>query len=213
MRSPRVALVAGLALVLAAIGLTLSRSPVSVAGTNRSAGRVEELIGSTLKSSEYCQSGETLPRGTSAIRVWMDAAAGPHVKVVVLARGRPVTSGQRGSNWIGGSVTVPVKPLPDTVGDATVCVSFPLRYEEIIFQGNPSSPATAAHDGSHRLKGRIWMEYLRPGTRTWASMLAEVARRVSFGRALTGTWVVLLLLALVCAIAGLASSLVLRELR
>jgi hypothetical protein len=209
----RIALAAGLALMGIAIGLTLLRSPASVAGTNRIAGQEEEPIGSTDQSARYCQAREALPRGTSAIRVWLYAARGPRVSVVVSSHGRTLTSGAQGSGWTGGSVTVPVKPLSRAVSHATVCVSFRLRDETVFVQGNATPAAFAAHDGGQALAGRIWIEYLRPGGSSWASLAGSIARRMGFGRAAAGTWVAFLALALLATVAALASSLVLRELR
>jgi hypothetical protein len=209
----RIALATGLALMGIAIGLTLVRSPASVAGTNRIAGQAAEPIGSTEHSASYCQAGEVLPQGASAIRVWLYAAPGPRVSVVVSAGGHALTSGELGSGWTGGSVTVPVKTLPRTVSGAEVCVSFALRDETVFVQGNATPSTIAARDGNRALGGRIWIEYLRPGASSWASLAGSIAHRVGLGRAAAGTWVVLLALALLAAVAALASRLVLTELR
>ena len=115
MRSVKVALAAGLTLLALAIGLTLLGSPMSVARANRPAGQPEEPVASTTQSAHYCEAGEVLPSGTSALRIWLEAAAGPRVNVAVYSNGRLVTDGHRGSDWIGGSVTVPVRPLSRTV--------------------------------------------------------------------------------------------------
>jgi hypothetical protein len=211
--SVKVALGAGLTLLGIAVVLALLQSPMSVAGTNNVAGQNEEGIASTTHSATYCQGNEALPHGSSAIRVWLDAAAGPRVDLVAYAGGRPITSGERGSDWIGGSVTIPVKPLPRTVSGVTVCVSFHVHDETVIAQGNPTSAKVAAHDGRQALSGRIWIEYLRPGKRKWASLVPEVMRRMGFGRAAPGTWVVYLVLLLVAALSALACKLVLEELR
>jgi hypothetical protein len=212
MRGVRIVLVAGLTLVAIAIVLTLLQAPMSVAGTNKMPGKQEEPIASTEGSATYCQAGETLPHGSSALRIWLDAASGPRVSVVVSSGGHPITSGERGSDWIGGSVTIPVKPLSRTVSGVTVCVSFRLQDETVIAQGNAAPAAIAAHDGRKALGGRIWIEYLRPGTRSWASLAPEVMRHMGFGRAAAGTWIVYLALLLLAAVAALASRLVLREL-
>jgi len=212
MRAVKTALLAGLALLVIALVLTLLGSPMSVARMNRAPGQSEELVTSTNQSANYCQAHEVLPRGTSAIRIWIDAAAGPRVRVVVSSDGRPIISGERGSGWVGGSVTVPVKPLPRAVSGATVCVSFRLKDETIIVQGEHAPATTAARSGQEALSGRIWIEYLRPGTRSWASLAPEVARHMGFGRAAAGTWIVFLALALLAAVVVLASNLVLREL-
>jgi hypothetical protein len=212
MRGPRIALAAGLAFLGIAVGLTLLHSPMVVAGTNRPAGEPEETVGATNHSAGYCQAGERLPQGSSAIRVWLGAIYGPRVRVEVSSNGRSVTGGESPSGWVGGEVTVPVKPLPRATADAVVCVSFRLREEWVILQGNATRPAIAArHDGAP-IAGRVWLEYLRPGTRSWASLVGSTARRTGLGRALAGTWIVILALALLVATLALASSLILREL-
>jgi len=212
MRSVKLALLTGLALLALATGLTLTGSPATVAAGNRASGGGVQPIGTTTHGATYCQAHEVLPRGTSAIRVWLDAAAGPRVRVTVSSAGRTIASGTRGSNWIGGSVTVPVRPLPHRVADATLCVSFALQDETIVPQGMPAPAALAAHDGRQALAGRMIVEYLRSGERSWLSLAGEVARRMGLGRVAAGTWVVLVALALLCAAIALASRLLLREL-
>jgi hypothetical protein len=207
----KIALGAGFTLLAVALFLTLLGSPLSVASTNKVRG-AEAPLAETTHGASYCQSGEVLPSGTSAIRVWIDAAAGPRVRVVVSQHGRTVASGTRGSNWIGSSVTVPLAPLARTVAGTTVCVSFPLHDEAVIAQGRASAPAVAAREGSKPLAGRIWIDYLRPGTRSWLSIAGEVARRMGLGRAGAGTWVALAALALMACALALASRLALKEL-
>lgn len=211
MRSVKIALGAGLTLIALALLATLLGSPMSIASTNKVRGAEAPLAEATHGTS-YCQSGEILPNGTSAIRVWIDAAAGPLVHLVVSAHGQTITGGTRGSNWIGSSVTVPVRPLAHAVSGTTVCVSFSLRDERIIAQGRVSTPAVAAREGSRPLAGRIFIDYLRPGTRSWLSMVIEVARRMGLGRTAAGTWVALAALALMATALALASRLLLREL-
>ncbi len=211
MRAVKIALVSGLALLVIAIGFTLARSPSSVARTSRPAGAADEPIASTTRNTTYCQPHERLPRGTSAIRIWLDAAAGPRVNVDVSAGGRTIVSGKRGSGWVGGSVTVPVKPLPQVVSDATVCASVRAHDETVIVQGSAARATNAAHEGTRALGGRMWIEYLRPGTRSWASLSSQVARRMGFGRAGAGILVVVLAFWLLVAVAVLASRLVVEE--
>ena len=197
MRRVRIALVAGLTLLAIAIGSTLAHAPMTVARTNKIAGQPEEAIASSKEGSSYCEPGETLPRGTSALRIWLDAVYGPRVTVEVSADGRPITSGVRGSGWVGGSVTVPVRALPRTVSGTRVCVSFAAQDETVVVQGN---------------SGRMWIEYLRPGSSSWASLVSSTARRMGLGRAGAGSWVVFVALALLAAVVVLASRLVLGEL-
>jgi hypothetical protein len=213
MRGVTIALVAGLAGLAIAIGVALAQSPMSVAATNRRAGAVEAPLTSTDRGATYCQSGEALPRGTSAIRLWLDATTGPRVRVVASAAGGVLSSGERGSGWTGGSVTVAVAPLPRTVRGVTVCASFQLHDETLVVQGAAASTASATRASGTPLAGRMWIEYLRPGARSWASQLGAVVDRMGLGRAAAGSWIVFLALALFAAAATLASRLVVRELR
>jgi hypothetical protein len=211
MRAVKVALAAGLALLAVAIALTLLGSPLSVAAANKVPGN-ETAIWETHRGATFCQAHEALPRGTTAIRVWLDAASGPRVSVVVYSRGRVLTSGSRASIWVGGAVTIPVKPVPRAVADVKVCASFRLHDETVIVQGSATSAAVATREGPVALYGKMGIEFLRPSTRSWASQALEVARRMGLGRATPGTWVVLLVLALLASVVALASRLLLREL-
>lgn len=213
MRDVKIALVAGLALLVIAVGLALLHSPMSVAGTNRTPSNSEVSIASTTRGASYCQAGETLPQRTSAIRISLGASIGPRVRVLVSSGGRPITSGEQGSAWTGAVVTIPVKPLPRTVSDVTVCVSFRLRHETLDLAGKPTPNTIAAHDGPRALAGRMWIQYLRPGTRSWASLVPSIMHHMGLGRATGGPGIVLLAFALFVAVAALASKLLVKELR
>ena len=133
----------------AAIGLTLPRSPMTVARRS-GIGQLNELASSTqsaTQSATYCQGNELLPRDASAIRVSLFAGTGPHVAVVVTSdRGRPVTRGERGSGWTGGAVTIPVEAVPHSVSGVTVCTSSRVRDETVSVNGRATAraiPATA----------------------------------------------------------------------
>jgi hypothetical protein len=56
------------------------------------------------------------------------------------------------------------------------------------------------------------MEYLRPQPKSWWSLASSIAYRMGLGRAVGGTWIVFLALALTLAVALLALRLTLREL-
>jgi hypothetical protein len=83
-RSVTVALTAGLALLAIAIGLVLTRSPASVALSNGVSSK-QQLVSLENGSADYCQAGESLPAGVSAVRLSLEAFTGPAVKVNVLA--------------------------------------------------------------------------------------------------------------------------------
>jgi len=211
MREVRIALVVGLTLLAIAIGVTLARSPMSVARTNGTPSQ-EERIAYTNTSASYCQADELLPSATTAIRLSMFAFSGPRMRVVVYSRGRAITSGERESGWTTRVVTVPVRPLARDTANATVCASFRMSHEALTVFGKATPRAIAASDGRKALPGRMWIEYLRPGTRTWASLVPTILSHMGLGRASSGIGIVVLALALLAALVVLASRLVLREL-
>lgn len=211
MREVRIALGAGLTLLVVAIGVVLAHSPMSVARTNGTPTR-EERIAHATHAASYCQADELLPAGTSAIRLWLLAYDGPRMRVAVYSAGHVITSGQRGSGWDSREVTVPVRPLARAVSGVTVCASFPLRDESVWVFGRATAPAVAAREGSKALPGRIWIEYLRPGSSSWLSLVPSTLSHMGFGRASSGFGIVLLALALLASVVVLASRLVLREL-
>ncbi len=199
-------LAVGLTLLAVALALTLTRSPVSVARTNVPPDTAEEPIAGTQRSASYCQDGEELPRGVSAIRVWLSAATGPRVRLAASSGGRRLTSGERGSGWSGGSVTVPVKPLARAVSHVRLCVSFALHDETVVVQGSGAPGAVGLQDGGQRLPARMWVEYLRPDDRSWASLISSILRHMGFGHAEPGRWSAFAALALLASALALASS-------
>lgn len=211
MSSVRVALTAGLALLVLAIGFALLRSPLTLARTNGTPTK-EYGLADTSRGASYCQRGELLPRGTTAIRFWLDAAHGPRVRVLVSADGHRITGGEVGSGWTSRVVTVPVRALPHDVSGATVCMSFQVHDETLTLFGKPAPSAEATYEGRTALPGTMAIEYLRPGTRSWASLIPSVFRDMGYGRAAPGPGLVFVALALLAAVVALASDLIMREL-
>jgi hypothetical protein len=206
----RVTLGVSLTLLLAAIALTLAHAPLMVARANGKP-KEEEVIAETNRGATYCQADEVLPKGTTAIRLSLSTATGPRISITVRSGGQTLTDGVRGAGWTSRVVTVPVRPLARAVSNATVCASFPLRDETLITYGQRTSHAAAARNGAQALAGRMWIEYLRPGHRSWASSLSSIAHNMGLARAGEGTWIAFLALAMTLSVAVLASYLILRE--
>jgi hypothetical protein len=207
-----VTLAVGLALVAIGLGVTLSGSPVAVVRSNgiTAFGTFAE----TTKGAGACQAGETLPAGISLIRVSLTSDLGPRMSVSVRSGRQVLTAGVVGSGWLGGSVAVPVRPLARTASDVKVCFRFGPTDEAVGIVGAQTSPALAARSlAGDALPGRLKIEYLRAGSGSWWSQAMTVARRIGLGRAPSGTWIVLLLLALMGAAVACASWLTIRELR
>jgi hypothetical protein len=211
MRGVKVTVGVGLLLAVVILGITLSHAPITVAQVNTP----HKLSLGTLRSkTAVCQAGESLPRGTSAIRLRVFAFTGPRVTVRAYAGGRVVAQGEHGSGWTGGAVTVPVRTLRTATSGATLCFSLLLNGDEGVFlTGEPTSAALAARGSNGRWPGRLTVEYLRPGHSSWWSIAPEVARRMGLGNAAGGTWIAILALALMSGVVALSSRLVIRELR
>jgi hypothetical protein len=205
------ALLAGLALTALALGVTLSGAPSTVAGTNSVA--LSARLGQT-KGAVICQPAELLPADTSAVRLSLEATVGPRVTVLVFAGKRLLTSGTRGSGWTAASVTVPVQPLNHAAtGSTRLCFEVEHTRLAVGMLGAPAKQATSARLlGGRLLHGRIAVEYLRAGRASWWSLALSVARRMGLGRATAGTWITLVVLALMLGLTLLVSWLTIREL-
>jgi hypothetical protein len=207
LRSTQFALAAGLALLALAIGLVLSGSHPVVASTNSVP--VEKTLGYAGAGSSGCQTGGTLPAGTTAVRLSLGANIGPSVALHVFSGSQLVASGTRAAGWgIAESVTVPVRRVPRTVSGVRLCIRLGPETEPVSVLGGvtrePVSPSKT------RVVRRSRIEYLRPSRLSWWALLPWVAERMGLGHAASGTWVVFLELALMLAVAALASYLVLR---
>jgi hypothetical protein len=200
------ALVGALLLLALALSLVLSGSPPTVAGTDSVAART--VLGYVKGGSSGCQYGGTLPRGTSAVRLSFGSNVGPHVAVKILSGSRVVTQGARGAGWgIAESVTVPLKPLAQTIPNVTVCAALGPVVEPVEVKGEEVKTVL---NGRAARVGRSRVEYLRGGQDSWWSLASQVARRMGLGRAASGTWVVFLVLALMAAVAFLSVRVVAR---
>jgi hypothetical protein len=212
MQNARVALAVGLALIAIAVAVVLSGGPQVLAGSN-GVEPASKALTSVPGSGGGCQADETLPARTSAIRLSLEASAGPRVAVNVLSGKTIVTHGEGAQGWLGQVVTIPVKPLDRTVRHAAICFAFTGANERVSFLGVPTPKRRAATSGGSALRGRISIEYLRPGRSSWWSLALSIARRMGLGRAWAGTWVVLLVASLMAASIALASWLAIRESR
>jgi Predicted membrane protein (DUF2142) len=200
----RVALAAGLALLAVTIAVRVSRPPLTAFATNSV--KAEGTIANTQGNTTFCQSNETVPAGASAMRVSVGVNVGPKVTVTVLSGSRVIAKGAQAAGWTGEEVTVPIAPVPSAVTGASVCIAIGPTVESIGLIGVKAPHPTG------EAPGKVRVEYLRPGNRTWLSMAGAVARRMGLGRSPSGTWIAFVPILLMLAALVLASRLVLREL-
>jgi hypothetical protein len=164
----------------------------------------------TQRPIDACQSPELLPRETSAIRLRVDAFLGPRVTLAVVAHGRVIAHGERGSGWTGGAVTIPVSPLSTARPGVDLCFALLLNGDETAeLVGEPTPAAHAARGTGGALPGRLRVEYMRLG-RSWWSLTPAVARRMGLGGAVSGAWSVILAVALMGSVALVCSLAILR---
>jgi hypothetical protein len=210
MRRARVALLLSVALLVIVGALTLAHAPPRLLGRGA---RPEESLGLTTTSATVCQTGETLPGGTSAIRIGLEASFGPKVFVHAYSGSQLLTSGSRGANWTGSSVTVPVKSLQHDSSGVKLCLDVPANSGRLQLWGAQAPAGKAAVGGSgEALPGRISVEYLGSGRGSWWSRAQSVARHIGLGHPIAGTWVALLLAMLTGLVCALVIGLAWREL-
>jgi hypothetical protein len=207
----KLVLAAGLLAIAAAIALTLSRAPSTVARANLPLTHTRLI--ETTQPAAACQAGEVLPAQTTAIRLGLSTNIGSRVTVQVFSGSHVVTTGERGPGWRGASVAVPLRALSQAVPEAKVCFQLSDLNAMIKMLGVPTGHATAAVAEGKALPGRMHIEYLRAGRASWWSMVTAVARRLGLGRATSGTWNALLVLGLATLLVALSTWLVNRELR
>jgi hypothetical protein len=195
--SLRAVMAIGLVTLAGTIGVVLSRSPITVAGTNSVVATVG--LGEAEGGEGACQNGGTYPAHVTAIRVSLSANVGPGVRVRVEQGSRVLAEGTHPSGWgVDETVTVPMRPLSHSVHDPTICttVSGPVQVN-----GSPKPGGGVS----------LRMEYLRPGGGSWLSRVPAIARRLGLGHAAAGTWIAFLLLALAGALVALVIQATLRE--
>jgi 4-amino-4-deoxy-L-arabinose transferase-like glycosyltransferase len=202
-----VALAAGLSLIAIAVTVVLSRPPLLAAGVRMTPGR--SLLTYQKGGRSICQGDEVLPQGTVAVRLGLGANVGPRVGFAAFSGGRMLTRGEREAGWgIDETVTVPVRRVTRTARDVRVCTTVGPTIEPIEIH-EASVPGRAVGAGG---QSELKVEYLRPASRSWLSMVAPITRNMGFGHAPGGALSVLLLLALMAAVVALVSLLVICEL-
>jgi hypothetical protein len=229
MRKVTVTFAVGIALLVLAIAVTLTRAPPHVvrAVGQEYVGRGEhQPIDFTVGDIAICQEGEVLPASVSGIRLSMRAIYGARVQVVVYGGSRVLAEGRRGADWTGQSVTVPVEPLDRASSDVKLCFAVGPNSEPVAVLGAAAPkrevatfvmsrkirPAAATTIDAVPLGGRVGVEYLAAGHGSWWSRLSSVAGHMGLGRAYSGAWIALLVAALMAGVGVLAVRLTAREL-
>lgn len=207
----KIVLAAGLALIAVVAAARLLHAPSTVASTNGAA-PVRPLM-ATLGEAAACQSAETVPAGTTAIRLPIAATTGPSVSVEVWRAGRIVTRGTEAPPWYGSAVTIPVGEVARTVTGAKVCFQLSELSGQVEVFGTPAGAASAPQSEGKLLPGRVAIAYLHPGSRSWWSLAGAVIWHMQLGRAASGKLIVVVIAALAAAAITVGVWTVARELQ
>lgn len=206
----RITIAIGVALLALAVGVGLARSPLVRAGTDGTPLPTE--IGASSVPTTICQGEETVPAGTTAIRVSLLSLLGPRLKLVARSGGQVVTTGELGYGWTGAVVAIPVKRVVGSHPHTTICVSLAKRQQLVNLRGANTKFSPAVTEGKQVLAGRMRFDYLRPDNRSWLSLALPTARRIGLDIG-GGAGIVLVPLMLLLSVGTLASWLLVRDLR
>lgn len=202
----RLALAVGAMAIATALGVVLSHTPLSVAGTNGVP--AHPTIATIRKGGVICQAGGTVPAGTTSIRVSLSANVGPAVGLKVFSGLLLVTHGYREAGWgVAETVTVPVSRVARASAASRICTTIGPAAETIDINGTK----TGASANSHTILLRI--EYLRPSQRSWLSLASSTAAHIGIAHAAGGAWIAYVAIAAMIAAAATAVRVLLRELR
>ncbi|HEY7952365.1 MAG TPA: hypothetical protein VID70_05205 [Solirubrobacteraceae bacterium] len=206
----RLTIAIGLALTAVAVGISLARSPLVRAGTDGTPLPTE--IGATSVPTTICQGEETVPAGTTAMRVSMLSLLGPRIKLVARSGGQVITTGEIGYGWTGSVVTIPVARVVGTHRHTNICVSLAKRQQLVNLRGANTKFSPAVTEGKQVLSGRMRFDYLRPDNKSWLSLALPTARRIGLNIG-GGAGIILIPLMLLLSAGTLASWLLVRDLR
>ncbi|HXW59629.1 MAG TPA: hypothetical protein VEJ23_09165 [Solirubrobacteraceae bacterium] len=206
-----ITLMLGLALIAVALIVVVLQSPDEVISSNSTI--VTEELGLLRQHTFVCQEAEGLPAAATAVRVSIGSIAhpGPAVLVSFSDKGHIVASGHRAGGWIGASLALPLTARVTAFSGTTICLTRGPATLPVGLAGGAAPSASVATVNGKALPGRLRVEYLRRGQRSWLSLAEHVARRLGLGRSPAGTWIVLPLLAMMAAAIALCVWLLMRE--
>ena len=171
----------GLALVLAALAIVLTRSDRRLTGSNtRVAASAVELT--LAPGQERCQRGEFVPSDTDRVRVFartVSSGAG-RFQILIRSESGEVATGRGTARRPPGPVQVPVSRLDRDAHAATVCIRS--QNAALHFAGNLTphrSFATGRGAGNPGEPGDVVrLDYFREEPQDWLEAIPDVADRI-----------------------------------
>jgi hypothetical protein len=213
----RRSVVAVLAVGLTAIGVgvvvVLSQRPLAAVASNSIAGKRYIELEEEKHRLSSCQPAGVVPRGTSAIRVAVEGTYySPPLTLRVLSGSRVIREAtHRGGGPPAPNVTVGVASFASALHGGRICIAVGPTLGVVRYSGEPNPSAIGSK--SPLAQAELHVEYLRPGSQRWWSMLSSITHDLGFGRAPSGDWVAFLVIFLMLGVVVVVSRLVLDEVR
>jgi hypothetical protein len=201
--------VLGFVLITSVLLVVLAQAPRVLISTNYVS--TEQALGPFARGAMVCQAGERVPASTTALRISLEGQVGPAVYVTLSHGQQLVSGGHLNAGWVSDSPTFPLQPPVATPVDAKICLTRGPGGMRVELAGNATHGALAATVNGRPVSGRMRVEYLARGNRSWLSLAKHVARRLGLGHAPAGTWIVLPLAALMATAVALGAWLLMRE--
>jgi hypothetical protein len=201
----------GFVLITAVLVGILLHSPYEIISTDSIP--VSSELGIFGPNTTVCQANARIPASTAALRMSLVAYIGPAVGVTVSHEGRLVASGHHNAGWVSSSLTLPIQPTVATPLDVKICLTRDRSELLAGVLGHEAPSLVAATSQGAPLPGRMRIEYLARGHRSWLSLAKDVSRRLGLLHAPIGAWIVLLLAAMMAIAVSLSAWLLLREQR
>jgi len=199
----------GLLVIAAALIAVVIQAPRTAVATN--AITVTGRLGLFYPHTTICQADEPLPAATTALRLSLSAYIGPSVSVTVSHGDEILARGHQSAGWVGSSLILPLEPMVAEPQDTTICFTRDSGQLSVDVNGGYASHGRTARVDGNPLPGRMRVEYLSRGRRSWLSLTEQVARRLGLGHAPSGTWLALALTILMASAIGLTAWILLRE--
>jgi hypothetical protein len=178
----RVVLAGGLLVIVLVLCLTLLESAPRRSGTDLTPEYA--FVTGISAGGSICQNQEILPEDTAALVMTIGSYGkpGPPLRVTVADEaGRQLTRGGLPAGWRQGTVRIPVAHVANSTGNVTVCLH-DLGPGGIAVGGDPGDPGYSILVNGHSFFAHLRIEYMRPGSESWFSLLPAIVHRFSLGK-------------------------------
>jgi hypothetical protein len=199
-----------LAIAIAGVAVLL-QSAQRRSGTNLTA-NTGFVIG-VAAGQQLCEPGELVPGDTGGLRLSASSGAlpGPRLDATVGAGTKLLAAGHLATGWRTGTVTIPLSRIAATQQNASVCL-VNRGTSTVSFGGSVPDANFYVVLGGKPLSGRMRIEYMRPGSESWLSLLPTLTHRFSLAKGdLVRHWAAPAALLLMLLAIGLALRTILRE--